>query len=115
MLAKTCNPPRMQAFAKFSATELIPLPWGPPIIQVKLLTMLNDYSTLTIAGTIEIILLVHNPTRKAVEYPLLCGRDSTAKNKRSEEHTSELQSRLHLVCRLLLEKKKSPKSTASTP
>src|SRR5690554_7639232 len=27
---------------------------------------------------------------------------------RSEEHTSELQSRPHLVCRLLLEKKKSP-------
>src|SRR5205809_8035767 len=29
---------------------------------------------------------------------------------RSEEHTSELQSRLHLVCRLLLEKKKIRKS-----
>src|SRR3989449_6189418 len=29
-----------------------------------------------------------------------------AVEKRSEEHTSELQSRLHLVCRLLLEKKK---------
>src|SRR2546429_5694456 len=29
---------------------------------------------------------------------------------RSEEHTSELQSRLHLVCRLLLEKKKSRRS-----
>src|SRR2546422_7154294 len=28
------------------------------------------------------------------------------KQNRSEEHTSELQSRLHLVCRLLLEKKK---------
>src|SRR4030042_5870318 len=28
---------------------------------------------------------------------------------RSEEHTSELQSRLHLVCRLLLEKKKNRK------
>src|SRR5205809_4445543 len=28
---------------------------------------------------------------------------------RSEEHTSELQSRLHLVCRLLLEKKKQKK------
>src|SRR2546422_4929950 len=27
-------------------------------------------------------------------------------SQRSEEHTSELQSRLHLVCRLLLEKKK---------
>src|SRR5256884_1594892 len=30
---------------------------------------------------------------------------------RSEEHTSELQSRLHLVCRLLLEKKKKKHST----
>src|SRR2546422_8585935 len=29
--------------------------------------------------------------------------------QRSEEHTSELQSRLHLVCRLLLEKKKNNK------
>src|SRR2546422_1289522 len=32
--------------------------------------------------------------------------NSTARWFRSEEHTSELQSRLHLVCRLLLEKKK---------
>src|SRR2546422_1599828 len=30
-----------------------------------------------------------------------------AAQRRSEEHTSELQSRLHLVCRLLLEKKKT--------
>src|SRR2546422_1349346 len=33
-------------------------------------------------------------------------RDETFDVARSEEHTSELQSRLHLVCRLLLEKKK---------
>src|SRR5687768_17776340 len=32
---------------------------------------------------------------------------------RSEEHTSELQSRLHLVCRLLLEKKKKKKCTSN--
>src|SRR2546422_6628147 len=32
---------------------------------------------------------------------------------RSEEHTSELQSRLHLVCRLLLEKKKNKASKPS--
>src|SRR2546422_6807943 len=31
---------------------------------------------------------------------------SMSDDNRSEEHTSELQSRLHLVCRLLLEKKK---------
>src|SRR2546422_5357315 len=34
--------------------------------------------------------------------------------KRSEEHTSELQSRLHLVCRLLLEKKKKTFSQQSS-
>src|SRR2546429_6106931 len=34
--------------------------------------------------------------------------------KRSEEHTSELQSRLHLVCRLLLEKKKKTKQRRYT-
>src|SRR6266508_6217363 len=34
---------------------------------------------------------------------------------RSEEHTSELQSRGHLVCRLLLEKKKQTKNTFLPP
>src|SRR2546422_9289518 len=38
--------------------------------------------------------------------PTHCSGRSTLRSKRSEEHTSELQSRLHLVCRLLLEKKK---------
>src|SRR5256884_1356401 len=33
--------------------------------------------------------------------------------ERSEEHTSELQSRLHLVCRLLLEKKKTHQTSSS--
>src|SRR3989449_2938853 len=33
---------------------------------------------------------------------------------RSEEHTSELQSRLHLVCRLLLEKKKTERRRRSS-
>src|SRR2546422_1737729 len=36
----------------------------------------------------------------------LVGRGLVGDDDRSEEHTSELQSRLHLVCRLLLEKKK---------
>src|SRR5258707_8884110 len=37
------------------------------------------------------------------------------KNFRSEEHTSELQSRQYLVCRLLLEKKKNLKPIQSDP
>src|SRR2546429_4590048 len=47
-------------------------------------------------------------------------RDSSAgvrplrTKSRSEEHTSELQSRLHLVCRLLLEKKKKTKRNRHT-
>src|SRR2546429_4135708 len=41
-----------------------------------------------------------------------CARNgNNARLQRSEEHTSELQSRLHLVCRLLLEKKKTPPPT----
>src|SRR2546422_4865491 len=36
-----------------------------------------------------------------------------AAKERSEEHTSELQSRLHLVCRLLLEKKKQARAPRS--
>src|SRR2546429_7307086 len=39
---------------------------------------------------------------KAPQATIRVGRTAT---RRSEEHTSELQSRLHLVCRLLLEKK----------
>src|SRR5438067_10004020 len=40
------------------------------------------------------------------------GRQDTRHRGRSEEHTSELQSRFELVCRLLLEKKKAPLRTA---
>src|SRR5207253_6595405 len=39
----------------------------------------------------------------------------TLAERRSEEHTSELQSRGHLVCRLLLEKKKTKKKTTEPP
>src|SRR5687768_18199880 len=38
------------------------------------------------------------------------GSEPRRSGPRSEEHTSELQSRLHLVCRLLLEKKKQKKT-----
>src|SRR2546429_1738590 len=46
-------------------------------------------------------------TRRA-QHPAPLALDDAPRNPdRSEEHTSELQSRLHLVCRLLLEKKKN--------
>src|SRR5260370_9994917 len=42
----------------------------------------------------------------------LRGRGSTHRHLRSEEHTSELQSHLNLVCRLLLEKKKQKRESS---
>src|SRR5689334_24780033 len=48
-----------------------------------------------------------------------CALAGVGGGRRSEEHTSELQSQFHLVCRLLLEKKKQEKhamiSTLSVP
>src|SRR2546429_6568455 len=50
--------------------------------------------------------LGHPPMKRLVLAVLVLGCAVTRAGRRSEEHTSELQSRLHLVCRLLLEKKK---------
>src|SRR3712207_8158047 len=51
-------------------------------------------------------LSVTRPIRKAVLSPSFQAVYACAASWRSEEHTSELQSRQYLVCRLLLEKKK---------
>src|SRR3989449_4665847 len=60
--------------------------------------------------------VARDPGRPGVAAPLVEGargcvvsaRRRLDDDQRSEEHTSEPQSRLHLVCRLLLEKKKKP-------
>src|SRR6266498_3911698 len=63
------------------------------------------FATLLIALAVLVILIADVVDRAA---PVLRDRagDFVTSNTRSEEHTSELQSRPHLVCRLLLEKKK---------
>src|SRR2546429_6047725 len=50
----------------------------------------------------------------AYSLAILPGTPRCLDPSRSEEHTSELQSRLHLVCRLLLEKKKRGVALRST-
>src|SRR2546429_951966 len=55
----------------------------------------------------------HRPYRfDAADVEALFAQGPAGGSERSEEHTSELQSRLHLVCRLLLEKKKTQQSDA---
>src|SRR5689334_23974272 len=51
------------------------------------------------------------PSPLSAPHPLGgCREALPGRPRRSEEHTSELQSQFHLVCRLLLEKKKKKKS-----
>src|SRR2546422_3828122 len=58
----------------------------------------------------EAVRLIEEARRRGVDITADCyPYDAWHSTIRSEEHTSELQSRLHLVCRLLLEKKKKYK------
>src|SRR3712207_8551876 len=57
-------------------------------------------ATLALLGQLEDLLELSIPLGDLPE-------DARAWERRSEEHTSELQSRQYLVCRLLLEKKKT--------
>src|SRR3712207_8911732 len=52
---------------------------------------------------------IEQPRSERTEQPFVPGRrhQVDGQGRRSEEHTSELQSRQYLVCRLLLEKKKN--------
>src|SRR5689334_24138191 len=73
----------------------------PPI------STLFPYTTLFRSGKATIVtpqMIVHvHPPGKGFLGDVVC---TQRKDTRSEEHTSELQSQFHLVCRLLLEKKK---------
>src|SRR5690625_6533439 len=86
---------------------------------IGLVKMLSDSRCLDLTRSfVELLQLQNSLQRKAaqafrtvapgVEIPAvaIAGQALGRNNPRSEEHTSELQSRGHLVCRLLLEKKK---------
>src|SRR2546422_2149896 len=75
-------------------------------------TATTEIYTLSLHDALPILL--QNPLVVEAQQPVR-GRGHEVRlghlETRSEEHTSELQSRLHLVCRLLLEKKKTPRPT----
>src|SRR5690625_5801974 len=63
-------------------------------------------STATATAPLEPSPSLFEPENSGPESILMANGRIAAPRSRSEEHTSELQSRGHLVCRLLLEKKK---------
>src|SRR5689334_24109547 len=84
-------PPRSTLFpyTTLFRSRAIALAVGPPPLDLEPRSLI-DVSRLAVPTTDERIERPHAPLRPV----------------RSEEHTSELQSQFHLVCRLLLEKKK---------
>src|SRR3712207_7542318 len=76
-------------------------------------TLFRSSPTTNPANTSRITRTARSPSSAAGASPLAVVEALTTssknRSKRSEEHTSELQSRQYLVCRLLLEKKKKIK------
>src|SRR2546429_873558 len=79
---------------------------GPPLAR-----RVPRYCILRRAARLSVCSMpyVNTPRKARLESnrPAQTACDGLHDKRRSEEHTSELQSRLHLVCRLLLEKKKN--------
>src|SRR2546422_2575391 len=71
----------------------------------------NPHIFLGMGGEKDVLVAGREAVKLKVKQLIrMCGSERKARvSERSEEHTSELQSRLHLVCRLLLEKKKQNK------
>src|SRR5205809_5289119 len=66
----------------------------------------SEIYTLSLHDALPISARIPMPCQREYHIAPFFPRVADNHGSRSEEHTSELQSRLHLVCRLLLEKKK---------
>src|SRR2546429_3671106 len=68
-------------------------------------TLFRSHHVAAWVGRRHELVVLAQPALHERDLVVLGDHDALAQDARSEEHTSELQSRLHLVCRLLLEKK----------
>src|SRR6266480_7842412 len=92
-----------KARAARAMTGPIPARWAPYLLSV--LRIAAAFSFMT-HGTQKLFAVPVNELRAPVPLASLVGLAGVLETFRSEEHTSELQSHVNLVCRLLLEKKK---------
>src|SRR5689334_23671366 len=98
------SPPTSTPFPYTTSSDLDEINRTPPKTQAALLEAMQEHQ-VTAGGKQHrlpppfFVLATQNPIEQEGTYPL-----PEAQLDRSEEHTSELQSQFHLVCRLLLEK-----------
>src|SRR6266436_8064795 len=107
---------RPRVSSGFSAAKIEPHLAGrrsPSMLHARSVTLSALPATIgvrpssRVAGAASVLAARSSPRHVAAPHIRRC--HTTSGLLRSEEHTSELQSRLHLVCRLLLEKKKKNK------
>src|SRR2546422_182716 len=86
-------------------------------MNVQLANVISDLSGVTGQAILQAILGGERDGQKlaALRDGRIKASEEEIARSRSEEHTSELQSRLHLVCRLLLEKKNNTKQNCTSP
>src|SRR5690606_40971880 len=111
-------PPPAHAYSRLPLHSFFGLrraPWSTPFPYTTLFrSVVSLIQIAMVAFMVQRDVEVDNITIKQdplVRYPMA----NYLVNRRSEEHTSELQSRENLVCRLLLEKKKRPAHYSSHP
>src|SRR5690606_41684446 len=100
-LARSGDHHALLSFPTRRSSDLTPLNWHIP--QPVKVTGVDDVVVdghKAVSVTISV-----NTAQSASEYAGVAPQTVVVTNQRSEEHTSELQSRENIVCRLLLEKK----------
>src|SRR3712207_7418895 len=98
------RPPRSTLFPYTTRFRSDSTTAGLPLLRGGLLRALAVTSTSRLASLPEVPTMAE-AIGQPFEHTVWTGLLAPAQTPRSEEHTSELQSRQYLVCRLLLEKK----------
>src|SRR5436305_13826939 len=99
----------MKALRSWNTPRCLSLPLPPPQRSplFPYTTLFRSHQRTSAAAQVKPPPIASSNTRSPrLIRPSLIATSSASGIERSEEHTSELQSRPHLVCRLLLEKKK---------
>src|SRR5256884_6088678 len=105
---------KQEAFARRPADALFQLPCACQNLRrlTRIVTRIYDRELrkagieITQFGLLTALAIAGEANQKTLSAGFAMDSTTLTRTLRSEEHTSELQSRLHLVCRLLLEKKK---------